>query len=233
MPTLLERSADLSAKLEQIANREVNHQRYSQLTPVLAKLNSIAEELNSKTHSRALFVANQVPVETVDVNTASDKLGKLQKKFEKSPDTIAQGNQWAEAQTALTALTRSIDSAMTVAWKGFVDGNTPGIDLLQPYAGLGEFRQVFQRLQSLRNEAMVSKQNLPTKQEDFSRATQRKQEMETAIHNFGLQGEPEDCQNLLKRCATAEGVPLGELTFDQLKWLIDKGFAKSLRVKSN
>jgi hypothetical protein len=169
----------------------------------------------------------------VDVNTASDKLGKLQKKFEKSPDTIAQGNQWAEAQTVLTALTRSIDSAMTVAWKWFVDGNTPGIDLLQPYAGLGEFRQVFQRLQSLRNEAMVSKQNLPTKQEDFSRATQRKQEMETAIHNFGLQGEPEDCQNLLKRCATAEGVPLGELTFDQLKWLIDKGFAKSLRVKSN
>jgi hypothetical protein len=233
MPTLLERSADLSAKLEQIANKLVNQQRYSQMTPVLDGLHKIAEDLSSKSQSRALFVAHHVPVATVDVNTASDKLGKLQKKFEKSPDTIVQGNQWAEAQTALTALTRSIDSAMTVAWKGFVDGNTPGIDLLQPYAGLGEFRQVFQRLQSLRNEAMVSKQNLPAKQEDFSRVTQRKQEMEAAIHDFGLQGEPEDCQNLLKRCATAEGVPLGELTFDQLKWLIDKGFAKSLRIKSN
>lgn len=232
MPTLLERSAELSAKLERIENRQTDHERYNQLTPVLAGLNRIEEELSSKAQSRAFFVAHQVPVDTVDVNTASVSLSKLQKKFEKSPETIAQGNQWAEAQMALTTLTRSIDSAMTAAWKGFVDGNTPGIDLLQPYAGLGEFRQVFQRLQSLRDEAMVSKQNLPAKQEDFSRVTDRKQEMEAAIHNFGLQGEPEDCQNLLKRCATAEGVPLGEVTFNQLSWLIEKGFAKSLRIKS-
>jgi hypothetical protein len=233
MPTLLERSAGLSAKLEQIANREVNHQRYSQLTPVLAKLNSIAEELNSKTHSRALFVDHQVPIDTVEVNAASDKLGKLQKKFEKSPDTIAQGNQWAEAQMALTGLTRSIDRVMTAAWKGFVDGNTPGIDLLQPYAGLGEFRQVFQRIQALREEAIVSKQSLPTQQEDFTRVTQRKQEMESAIQKSGLHGEPEDRQQLIKRCTSAEGLPLAELTFDQFKWLIEKGFAKSLRIKSN
>lgn len=232
MPNLLERSAELSAKLERIKNRQTDHERYNQLTPVLTGLNRIAEELSSKAQCRALFVAHQVPVDTVEVNAASDKLGKLQKKFEKSPDTIAQGSQWAEAQTALTALTRSIDSAMTAAWKGFVDENTPGIDLVQPYAGFGEFRQVFQRLQSLRDEAIVSKRNLPTKQEDFTRVTLRKDEMEAAIHNFDLQGEPEDCQNLLKRCATAEGVPLGELTFNQLKWLKDKGFAKSLRIKS-
>lgn len=233
MPTLLERSTDLSAKLEQIANREVNHQRYSQLTPVLDKLNSIAEELSNQARSRELFVANQVPVATVDVDKASDKLGKLQKKFEKSPDTIAQGNQWAEAQTALTGLTLSIDRVMTSAWKGFVDENTPGIDLLQPYAGLGEFRQVFQRLQSLRNEAIVSKQSPPTKQGDFSRVTQRKQEMESAIQKSGLHGEPEDRQQLLKRCASAEGFPLAELKLDKLKWLIEKGFANSLRIKSN
>jgi hypothetical protein len=232
MPTLLNRSAELSAKLEQVENREFNHQRYSQLTPILNKLISIADDFNSKTQIMSLFAANNVPVASANASTAIDKLEKLQKKFEKSPDTIAQGNQWAEAQTALAVLTRSIDSAMTAAWKGFVDGNTPGIDLLQPYAGLGAFRQVFQRLQSLRNEATVSKHNLPAKQEDFNRVTQRKQEMEAAIHDFGLQGEPEDCQNLLRRCATAEGVPLGELTFDQLKWLIDKGFAKSLRIKS-
>jgi len=233
MPTLLERSADLSAKLEQIANKRVNQQRYSQMTPVLDGLNKIAEDLSSKSQSRALFVAHHVPVATVDVIPASEKLGRLKKKFERSPDTIAQGNEWANAQTALTALIRSIDSAMGAAWKGFVDGNTPGIDLLQPYAGLGEFRQVFQRLQLARNEATVSKQTLPTKQEDFTRVTDRKQEMETAIKGFRLEGEPEDCQNLLKRCATPEGVPLGELTFDQLKWLIDKGFAKSLRIRSN
>jgi hypothetical protein len=104
MPTLLERSAELSAKLERIENRQTDHERYNQLTPVLAGLNRIAEELSSKAQSRAFFVAHQVPIDTVDVNTASVSLWKLQKKFEKSPETIAQGNQWAEAQAALGGL---------------------------------------------------------------------------------------------------------------------------------
>jgi hypothetical protein len=233
MPTLLERSAELSAKLEQIENRQVNQQLYEQLTPVLNGLNRIAEELSSASQSRALFVEHQVPVATVDVNSASEKLGKLKTKLEKSPDKIAQGNQWAEAQTSLTALTRNIDIAMGTAWKRFVDSNTPGIELLQPYSGLTEFRPVYQKLFVLKQEATASKQTLPAGKEDFALVTDRKQEMETAIKKFGLEGEPADCQNLLKRCATAEGVPLGELTFDQLKWLIDKGFAKSLRIKSN
>jgi hypothetical protein len=233
MPTLLERSADLSAKLEQIANKRVNQQRYSQMTPVLDGLHKIAEDLSSKSQSRALFVAHHVPVATVDVNTASDKLGDLKTKLEDSPDMIAQGNQWARAQTALEGLSKSLDTAIKTAWKEFVDGNTPGIELLQPYAGLADFRPVFQKLEVLKQEATASKQTLPTGKEAFKRVTDRKEEMETAIKKFGLEGEPEDCQNLLKRCATAEGVPLGELTFDQLKWLIDKGFAKSLRIKSN
>jgi hypothetical protein len=232
MPTLLERSAELSAKLERIANRQGDQERYNQLTPILDDLTGIAEELSNNARSRGLFAANSVPVATVDVNLASAKLGKLKTKLENSPDKVAQGNEWANAKTALTALTRSIDDAMTASWKGFVDGNTPGIDLLQPYAGLGEFRQVFQRLQSWRNEAAVSKQTLPTEREDFTQVTQRKLEMESAIANFGLIGEPEDCQNLLMRCASVEGFPLGELTDDQLKWLNEKGFAKSLRVKS-
>ena len=232
MPTLLERSAELSAKLERIANRQGNQERYKQLNPILNYLTGIAEELSNNAHSRALFVDNSVAVAPVDVNLASAKLGRLKTKLENSPDKVAQGNEWANAKTALTALTESIDGAMTAAWQGFVDGNTPGIDLLQPYAGLGEFRQVFQGLQSSRNEATVSKQTLPTKQEDFTRVTQRKLEMEADIENFGLKGEPEDCQNLLKRCASAEGFALGELTDDQLKWLKEKGFAKSLRIKS-
>jgi hypothetical protein len=232
MPTILEQSAELSEKLERIANRHTNEERYKQLTHVLKGLNSIAEELSSKAQSRALFVANSVPVATVDVNLSSAKLGRLKTKLENSPDKVAQGNEWANAETALTALTGSIGGDMTAAWKGFVDGNTPGIDLLQPYAGLGEFRQVFQGLQSSRNEATISKQTLPTKQEDFDQVTQRKLEMEAAIENFGLKGEPEDCQNLLKRCASAEGFALGELTDYHLKWLKDKGFTKSLRIKS-
>jgi hypothetical protein len=232
MPTLLERSAELSAKLERIANRQGNQERYNQLTPILNDLTGIAQQLSNNAHSKALFVANSVPVATVDVSLASARLGKLKTKLENSPDKFAQGNEWANAKTALTALTSSIDRAMTAAWKGFVDGNTPGIDLLQPYAGLGEFRQVFQGLQSSRNEATVSKQTLPTNQEDFDKVKQRKLEMEAAIEKFGLKGESEDCQNLLKRCASAEGFALCELTDDHLKWLKEKGFAKSLRIKS-
>ena len=232
MPTLLERSEELSANLERIANRQGDKERYIQVNPILCYLTRIAEKLSNNAHSRTLFVANSVPVATVDVNVASAKLGRLNKKLENSPDKVAQGNEWANAKTALDALTDSIDIALNAAWEGFVDGNTPGIDLLQPYAGFGEFRQVFQRLQSSRNEATVSKQTLPTKREDFTQVTQRKLDMEAAITNFGIIEETEDCRNLLIRCATAEGVPLGELTEDQLKWLNEKGFAKSLRIKS-
>jgi hypothetical protein len=233
MATLLERSTGLFEKLKRIANRQVDEERYRQITPLLVGLNQIAEELSIRSNGRSLLTAHQVPVATVCMKPASEKLGKLMSQLDKWPNKIAQGNQWAEAKTALGDFSKSLDTATKTAWKGFVDGNTPGIELLQPYSGLTDFRPVYQKLETLKQEATASKQTLPTGKEDFKRVTDRKKEMETAIKKFGLEGEPTDCQNLLKRCATVEGVPLGELTFDQLKWLIDKGFAKSLRVKSN
>jgi hypothetical protein len=233
MANLLEKSTELFERLKRVANRQVDEERYRQITPVLVGLNQIAKELLIKSQVRSLLLTHQIDVAPVNMSLASEKLGRLKLQIEKSPDKIAQGNQWAEAQAALGSLSKSLDTAIKTAWKGFVDTNTPGIELLRPYSGLTDFRPVFQKLEVLKQEAAASKQTLPTGKEDFTRLADRKKEMETAIKKFGLEGEPTDCQNLLQRCATAEGVPLGELTFDQLKWLIDKGFAKSLRVKSN
>jgi len=72
---------------------------------------------------------------------------------------------------------------------------------------------------------------LPRSPEDLGFIIEIDGQITNLISELGIEGEPTEMIEFLKRCASGSGVPLSELTDERLGWLRSKGFEESLRVR--
>lgn len=234
--TIIQRSNELSEMMKRIANRAADDDLVKKMEGIKTPLKQHADVIVSLGVSRSLMkeaeVGGEVSVAGTAVKTLQDRIEKLRKRLRENRTQIMAGNVWAECDALATARSRELKQQLLKQWRDFVNQHTPGIEPFRPFANLASCKAVFAELAELDRQSESAQAGLPSTPAEIEAVRLRGEQMRNLINQLGLDGEPPEMQDLLKRCAQ-NGVALDELTGDALAWLKARGFAASLRIVTN
>lgn len=231
--TLLSRSKKLSDKIKSIANRDAAEELVNQMERIEVPLKQHVATIVTLRGSLSLMQKAQLlqgtPVPGSKVKPLQERISKLRRRLHENRSQIANGNVWAECNTQAEARATELRQQLQQQWKDFIAQHTPGIETFRPFAKLPSCKTTFDELLELDLQAKNDQTRLPSTDTEIDAVRTRGKRMQKLIGELGLEGEPPEMQDFLKRCAQI-GVPLDELNNDVLAWLKSKGFAASLRI---
>jgi hypothetical protein len=231
--TLLSRSKELSDKMKRIDNRaadEVVVRNMEEIQePLIGHVETVVRLHTSLLVMRKANLVKASPILSASVRTLQNRISTLRQRLSNSRSKLMEGSAWAECNTHAKARARELEQELQQQWRSFITENTPGIETFRPFAKLTSCKSKFDELERLDREAKETQARLPSSEAEIGAVCTRGAKMNQLIDGLGLEGEPPEMQNFLKRCAQS-GVPLDELTDEVLMWLKNKRFAASLRI---
>lgn len=166
------------------------------------------------------------------LDSLDHRIGKVIEKLDASPEKINDGQAWPQCERLAHEVAKDLKDALKSAWNGFVTRKTLNrVSVFSVLKDLTKYRGVINELEGLDRVAKSRLDTLPQKPEDITFIIDVDTQMTDLINGLGIADEPPEMIDFLKRCASANGVPLSELTDERLKWLRSKDFEQSLRVR--
>lgn len=170
--------------------------------------------------------------------TLSPKFLELNKRLNKTlemlrdaPAKVKDGLTWEKCHRLALEIAKELDSILKTQWRTFINDRTQNrVEILSRWR-LAQYRDAFEALERNEREAKARLDQLPGKPEDIAFIVRIDVSMTDLIDGIEIKDEPEEMSNLLKRCASGSGVPLSELTDEQLAWLRSKEYGKNLKIR--
>lgn len=160
------------------------------------------------------------------------RITRVLEKLQASPEKINDGQVWPRFENLAHKVATDLREVLKGEWSGFVTRNTLNrVSVFSIFKGLAQCRDAIDELEELDRKAKARMNLLPQTPEDISFIIEISNEMTALINGLGIEGEPPEMIEFLKRCASGSGVSLSELTDKRLAWLRSKGFEESLRVR--